>query len=501
MQAQPVLLKCKLMLRRALPLFLFIFLTLNSLALPVPLKNDSLVYTLRLTDSTIKSRKLVSYIKNYFGALPLDSFGKAKLRLHQSLLKYDAENTPAYDLYIESIFHNRLLLTDQAKADLLKAIDIAAKTPDHYLLYTFFSNLAFIQTYEGNAIEAVSSFRTAKKEAIILNDALLQVIVDINISDIYYRYNFHSQSLYYLGQARAEIAMQHLIQPRLENIITYNICENYFRMDEPDSLKKYNGKLKASINHTYKLYTYIKRTNYYIDLLNHNYREAINLINSLPHDALYKHDIIDTQNLADAYYKAGMPDSAKLIINQLLNDKAEYNHPEIKYHLYEILGEIAQKNNDIKEAAYDFDMALQQSKDNVSKLIQVGDISSRIKVDDMENAYMRQDEIYKRERLWLIFIIVVALLCIAVVTMFYRAARQKRHYEKLLFSAKKQELSFINSHEIRRHLSNILGIIETLKKSDNKHEEYQEAEDHLLYSAEKLDEAIKNISEKLEDSE
>jgi hypothetical protein len=464
-----------------------------------PLSNDSLVYNLKLKDHNLKEKKLVSYIKNYFGGIPVDSFTTAKQRLHKDFVKYELENSAAYEFYIESIFHNRLLRTDEAKDDLLKAIDMAVKVPDHYLLYTFFSNLAFIQTYEGNAIEAVSSFRTAKKEAIILNDAFLQVIVDINISDIYYRYNFHSQSLYYLRQARLTMATGQLNQPRLENIMTYNICENYFRMGQLDSLKKYNAMLRASKTKTYKLYTYVKRTDYYIDLLSHNYRAAINLITSLPNDGLYKYENLDKQNLADAYFNANMPDSAAVIIQQLLVDKAQTNHPEIKYHLYEILGEIAQNKGDVKNAAYNFNMALQQSKDNVSKLIQVGDISSRIKVDDMESIYMQQDEIYKRERLWLLFIIVVALLIIAVVTMFYRNAWQKRHYERLLFIAKKQELSFINSHEIRRHLSNILGLIETLKKSDNKHEDYQESEDHLLYSAEKLDEAIKNISEKLEE--
>lgn len=487
------------MLKGVFLFVLFIFLSFHSLAFTGVLRHDSLIYTLQLKDYNVKEKKLVSYIKNYFGIVQVDSFNSDKATLVRDLRKYNVENRVAYELYIESIFHNRLLRTDEAKADLLKAIDIAAKNPDHYLLYIFFSNLAFIQTYEGNAIEAVSSFRTAKKEALILDDALLQVIVDINISDICYRYNFHSQSLFYLDQARLAMAGNHMNQPRLESIITYNICENYFRMFKPDSLKKYNAVLKSVKVKTFKLYTYIKRTDYYVDILNQNYRDAIKIITSLPHDAQYRYESLDQQNLADAYFNARMPDSAKYIIDQLLSDKAQTNHPEIKYHLYEVLGWIAEEQNDIKQSAYNFNMALQQSKDNVSKLIQVGDISSRIKVDDMENTYLQQDEIYKRQRLWLMFVIVVALLIIAVVTMFYRNARQKRHYEKLLFVAKKQELSFINSHEIRRHLSNILGIIEIMKKSDDKEKEYHEAEEHLFYSAGKLDEAIKNISDKLDE--
>ena len=82
--------------------------------------------------------------------------------------------------------------------------------------------------------------------------------------------------------------------------------------------------------------------------------------------------------------------------------------------------------------------------------------------------------------------------------MIYRNVRQKRYYEKLLFDAKKEELAFINSHEIRRHLCNIKGIIEMIKQSDDKQGEYLQAEDHLYSETEKLDKAIKNISLKLD---
>jgi hypothetical protein len=487
---------CKLMLKKYFLFVLFLFFSIYIHAIPISAKIDSLTNIFQLKEHITQEKKIISHIKNYFGAIPVDSFIIAKARIHRYFLKYNIANSEAYDFYIESIFHNRLLHTDEAKADLFNAIEIAAKNPDHYLLYTFFSQLAFIQTYEGNAIEAISNFGTARKEASILNDALLQVIIDINMSDIYYRYNFYSQSLYYISQARDVIVTQHLNQPRLENIITYNICENYFRMNASDSLRKYNSQLRSAPNKTYKLYTYIKRTDYYVYLLSHDYANAINLIKSLPGDKMYKYDDLDKQNLADAYFNADKPDSAKYIIEQLLLDKARANHPEIKYHLYEILGQIAEKQNDPKQAAYNFKMALLFSKDNINKLIKVGDISSRMTVDDMENNYLQQEDMYKHERQWLIFAIVIALLIIAVIAMFYRNTKQKRHYEKLLFVTKKQEISFINSHEIRRHLSNILGIIEIMKKSDNKATEYHEAEEHLFYSAEKLDEAIKNISEK-----
>jgi hypothetical protein len=463
------------------------------------LKPDSIVHALRLTDYNLKERKLLKFIGDYFGGITIDSIAANKVKVEQLFNDYNLNNRKAYELYIESIYQNRLLNSDVAQSDLLKATEIAAKARDYYLLYTFFSHLAFIQTYNGNAIGAIANFGEAKNQAIILDDPYLEVIIDINISDIYYRYDFYGQSLDYLDHAQKIVFRQHMNDPRLRNIIFYNKCENYFRMKSPDSLSRYSTLLKNEKNSSNRLHTYINRTQYYSVLLNRDYKAAIRLITSLSRDTLYKYDNIDRQNLADAFVNAGEPDSAKKIIDKLLADKAQYNHPEIKYHLYELLGVIASGKSDNQQAAFNYKMALEQAKDNVSKLIKVGDVSSRIKIDEIQNDYFQKDRLYRKERLLLISFLIVAVLAIAVVAMFYRNVKQKRHYEKLLFLAKKEELSYINSHDIRRHLTNILGIIDVIRHSDDKETEYFNLEPHLLYSAEKLDEAIKNISQKLDE--
>jgi hypothetical protein len=487
-------------LKKALLSLLFFCFILHSIAgQQVFLRIDSLLPILKIKDDDLKEHKLIKYIQDYFGALPLDSVSKDKDKLDRYFTNYYVSNQKAFDLYIESIHQNRLLNNDAAQTDLLNAIGIAVKSRDHYLLYVFLSHLAFIQTYNGNAIGAIASFGEAKKEAGILKDNYLQVIIDVNISDIYYRYYFYGQSLDYLQQALQIVNREKMTDPRLRNIIFYNKCENYFRMGAKDSLKKYNYLLTQSANRTKRIQTYIKRTQYYISLLDHQYKKAIQTIIALAADTSYKYENIDKQNLADAWVNAGQPDSAKRVIDGLLADKAQNNHPEIKYHLYELLGGIAAGKNDNVQAAYNYKMALQESEDNINKLIKVGDVSSRIKIDELQSDYFKKDELYRRERTMLMFIIIVALLTIAVVAMFYRNVRQKRHYEKLLFMAKKEELAYINSHDIRRHLTNILGIIDVLRHSDNKEKEYLTVEKHLLYSAEQLDQAIKNISEKLDE--
>ncbi len=95
-------------------------------------------------------------------------------------------------------------------------------------------------------------------------------------------------------------------------------------------------------------------------------------------------------------------------------------------------------------------------------------------------------------------VLVITILVIAMIAMIFSSTRQKRHYEKMLFDTKRNELSFINSHEVRRHLSNLLGLVDMIKNSDDKHKEYLEAEEFILKEAEALDGAIKTISEKLD---
>lgn len=488
------------MFKKLSTLVLIVFFALNINAKQASVKNTAVYTILKLTDEKLREQKLIRFIKDYFGYFPVKVLDTSKVQLNQLLQQYNIENRLAYQWYIESICQQRLSHTTEAIIALNKAIEFAGYTSDHYLLYSFFSNLAFYQTTVGNTIDAVSSYRAAKKEAILMNDYYSEVIVDINISDIYYKNNFYGQSVSYLDQAENIYKAHHVTEtkPRILNIIIYNKAENYFRLDSLDSLKKYNLLLNKSPR-PYKLYIFKNRTNYYIQLLNHNYKLAINHIKALRTDTAYKFDETDEQNLADAYYHAGMPDSAKYIINALLNKQTQSNHPEIEFHLYEVLAGIAELEHNDKQAAYNFKMALQESKDHINRLTQVGVISSKMNVDEMQRSYIQREETYRRERLLLIFVVIVAVLTIIIGTMLYRSAKQKRYYEKLLFNAKKEELAFINSHEVRRHLSNILGLIAVIKSSKNKSQEYIEAEEHLLHAAESLDEAIRNISEKLDD--
>jgi hypothetical protein len=485
------------MLKTTLFFIVFFCSSINLYAINFASETDTLVNILRQSNPQQRERSLTKFIRNYFENISLDSLESDKDRTNALMLKYNIENKKTFGYFIESIYQARLRHTSEAENNILAAIQLADKNSDQFLLYNFFMQLGFLQTYDGNIIGAVSSFGLAKREAITLNDSYLEVVIDINISDVFYRNGFYSESLFYLDQGLNLIKLHGLNEQRFKDVLYFNKAENYFRMGVIDSLIKYNQTLKSTKNGTYKLHTYINRTDYYLYLLQHNYKKAIVFITSLQKDKLYKFDDLDKMNLADAYYFADKPDSAKIIIEEMLADPEQVNHPEIKFHLYEVLGNIAELKHDYKLAANELKLALQQSEFNMSRLTKVGNMSARIKIDEMETSYIKKDEVYQKERLWLIFISTLAIFIVFIGAALYRNIKQKRHYEQLLFAEKKKELAFLNSHDVRKHLTNILGIIDIIKHSETKEQEYSQLEDKLLYSVEQMDKSIKNISNKL----
>lgn len=461
-------------------------------------QKDSLAYYIQIKDQTEREKKVTRYIKSAFQGLPVNRAAGKKDSITHVFSNYTFDNKESITLFLESIYQRQILKFNESRRALLTAIDEAHKSNDHYLLYLYFSHLAFLQTDEGNAIDAVYSYGLAKNEVKNLHDPYLEVLLNVNISDIYYKSGLYLQSLSYLDKAQ-EISNTN--KPKHLNVlslISYNKAENFFRMNNYDSLKRYNEKLFTSLNRTYKLHTYQKRTGYYLRLLKHDYKGAIQCINKLLKDSLYIKSDLEQLHLAEAYFSNGQIDSAQYMVNVLLALPSTVNHPEIKFHLYEMLGEIAQiKKNDIL-AAYNFKLALEQSKQHINNLTQVGNISSKIKLDEVQGLYYANVVKYKRERLLLMFIIALVFMAVVVIAIFYRSNRQKRHYEKLLYDAQKHELAIINSHEVRNHLSNILGLMDIIKDSETK-EEMLKIHGYLQYSAEELDKNLKNVSQKLSD--
>ncbi|HVW13235.1 MAG TPA: hypothetical protein VHB54_05425 [Mucilaginibacter sp.] len=443
-----------------------------------------------------RHRDLVLYIRYFFGDMPERDLNDAEKKAVQTLRSSHEPDSEGLIHFINAICRLRLGNYSAAQDLLIKAIENAEQKEDHYLLYACFTHMGFLQNDRGNPIEAISSFRAAKKEATIVNDAYMQVVIDVNLSDIYYRNKMFGQALFYLNEAQSLMPLVDINVQRTENVINYNKAEVFFHTENADSLKKYSERLARASIGTPGLYTYQKRTDYYVDLLQHKYPQVINKLKDLQKDSLYHYGATDENCLADAYFRTGMLDSAKSVVERLITNANGQNHAELNMDLYRLLGDIEIGRNRDKEAAIDYKIALTQSLEQLKKLVTVGSISSQIHIDQVQNSYLIRTETLKRQRLWLIFIIVIAALLIVIGSLLFYNFQRKRYYEKLLFKSKKDEIAFLNSHEVRRHASNIMGIMQVINQGD-KYENFVQSEKYLLSELASLDEAIKNISSKL----
>lgn len=500
------------MLKRLSIAVFFIFISYGHLFAATPdFKPDTLVRILKLTDKAAKEKKLTSYLLFYFKGAPATQLDSSKTVIDSLLTAYNISNREAYNYYVDCLYEERLGHLDDAERNAVKGVYTVNKTTDDYLTFVFLKHLAIVQNEKGNTIEAIYNYWRAKKEVVKLNDYHAQASLDINISDIYYKNGAYNQSLFYLDQAYKLIRDNHLNEKHFLTLIYYNKAETFFRIKDLDSLKikyldslkLYTQKLKDTSNVSYKIFTYRKRTDYYVEFLSHHYKNAIQLINAMISDKKYVYSELDKEHLADAYYLNGQADSAKAIVNQLLQGPLESNNPEIKFHLYDMLASIAERNGDGKAALANYKLAVEQSKLSIDKLTEINNASSQIKIDELEGSYMQTTqsltEMVKNEKLILLFTSIVAALFIIMIFMFYRNIRQKRKYDNLLHQAERHELAFLNSHDVRKHLCNVLGVINLIKESDEPEAEFLESQEFLYYSAKEMDASIKNIADKLND--
>ncbi|MBV8391200.1 MAG: hypothetical protein JO080_15450 [Mucilaginibacter sp.] len=478
--------------------YIFFFLFFGSaFASAAAIKNDSLLAILNNKDAAVKKRDLIFYLRFEFGDMPQKDLLQARNETVQILQSANEPDREGLILFIDGICQYRERKYSDAQTTFLEAIQKADQNEDHYLLYACFTHLAFITNEHGDEIEAISDYRAAKKEATIVDDAYLQIVIDINLSDIYYRNKMFNNALFYLNEAQTLISSNKVKMQRLENSVNNNKAEVYYQLKDFDSLKKYNRLLHKAKEGSIGLYTFQKRTDYYLQLLQKKYSEVITTIGALRKDSLYHFDIIDDNILADAYFQSGQLDSAKSVVQRLIGNSKDKNHTELNLYLYRLLGDIESGKDNPKGAAIAYKMALLESVEQLKRLIDVGSVSSQISIDQVQYSYALRTETLKRERLWLIYMVSVAILLIIFGGLLYYNVHRKNYYEKLLFESKKNEIAFINSHEVRRHSSNLMGIVQMINHGDNKYENFVEAEKYLQSELNNLDNAIKNISSKL----
>lgn len=460
-------------------------------------QQDSLSVILRTGDQRQREKHTISlFYKQFLETSVFDqNIGDIKRILH----KYNPESAEELGYFAEMLIHRRKLEFDKAQIVAIKAIAIAREHNNDYLLYCFHLNMAYIQTDRGNDIGAVHNYRLARKQAEIIGDERCQVTADIGISDIYTQVQLYEQALTYLKQADA-YCLKNPSDIKSAGYVACNKAEVYFRQGRADSLRFYISLIRNKYSTLKPAAIWLRRLGYFALILDKKFDQAMHIIKPLIESKAMYHKNTDRWYLAYCYYHAHEPDSAAAIAKQLLA-KTDLNSPRIKLECLRLLSQIAEEKSDYKDAQYYSKLALTASEAQRNRVIRIADLSSEMRLDQMEASYMAKAVIYRKERTILAFAVIITALCLVVGGMSYYYVRQKHQYEKLLNQTKRRELAFINSHEVRRHLANILGICHLIAENESNKEELIVYSRYLLSSAHDMDECLKNVEQKLGEEE
>lgn len=482
-----------------LTLFILCLLGNKALAANAASSSDSLKMILLQKNGPAQREDMVTLLKKSFFASSInDQYQK---QFADTLNKYDKANAPALNTFISALIKRRQLKFKEAHDLLLKAIYAAENKGQPYYLYVFYNQLAYTQTDMGNAVAALFSYRQAKKQAAILNNEYYQAVVNLNISDVYTNVQFYAQALVYLNEAQAYCSKHPDKDIALANNINVNKGEVFFNQKKADSLDVYAERVNKASDQIVDIDRCRMRFATYQLLLKQDYPAAITIIKKLVKDTIaYAYDA-DRWNLAESYFNNNQPDSAKLVLQNLLADNNRSEAPELRYKYYQLLAIIAEQANDYHNASLNSRLALKQAEKFAHNLVELGDLSSQIRLDQIESSYRADTLAYKRERVLLIMAIASSVLVVLVIGMFYYSTKQKRHYEQLLYAAKRKTLAYMNSHEVRRHLSNILGLCALLEEEDLNQEEFATFNKYMLESARQMDESLKSVEQELSGEE
>ncbi|GAA3980997.1 hypothetical protein [Mucilaginibacter dorajii] len=450
-------------------------------------------------DSAVQKEDVVTLLKKSFFASSIND--RYQKQFADTLNKYDKPNAPALNTFISALINRRQLKFKAARDLLLRAIYAAEKNGQTYYLYVFYNQLAYTQTDMGNAVASLYSYRQAKKQAGALNNEYYQAVVNLNISDVYTNVQFYAQALVYLNEAQAYCSKYPDKDISLANNINVNKGEVFFQQKRSDSLDVYAERINKANDQIVDIDRCRMRFAAYQLLLKQKYTDAITIIKKLVKDTTaYAYDA-DRWNLAECYFNNHQPDSAKLILQNLLAGNSQNEAPELRYKYCQLLATIAEQANDYHNASLNSRLALKQAEKFAHNLVELGDLSSQIRLDQIESSYLADTQAYKRERVLLIMAIASSVLVVLVIGMFYYSTKQKRHYEQLLYAAKRKTLAYMNSHEVRRHLSNILGLCALLEDGDFNQEEFATFNKYMLESARQMDESLKSVEQELSGDE
>lgn len=101
------------------------------------------------------------------------------------------------------------------------------------------------------------------------------------------------------------------------------------------------------------------------------------------------------------------------------------------------------------------------------------------------------------QRKVVIFTIVISVLSLTLLYLLFRFVVNRNKMHRMQMQQYMKELSFINSHEVRKYLANILGIVQMIKMENSSFDTYRLFEEDLFKNADALDQSIRTLAKKL----
>ncbi|RAJ29104.1 tetratricopeptide repeat protein [Pedobacter cryoconitis] len=409
------------------------------------------------------------------------------------ITKSDLPDKKAFSYEIEALYAKRLLKFEQAKRYIIKALDETPQENPRFI--RLLRILAFIDTDLENYMRAMESYLIIEKQLQNLQDTNKLILNYTNIADLYIKSSLYQEAIAALDTAHHLAVQQGKAQIQL--LVYENKATAYFHLNNLDSLSYYADKVakspaqSANSGNMYRLR--------YMILLLKKDKRSIDEIKTLIDKADDPEKLYTYLHLAQAYLLFDQTEKAREIALILLSSGDLKNLGHMRCKLFNIVGDAFIKDKKFALAAQYYKKATDQAAVNTVRTMKTGSILNYLKYDEIKKKYVvAQEDLQVRQNYFMLCMAVAGMIILAFIFL-YRSLKMKKKYDELMFNKLNSEISFINSHEIRGYLSNILGIIMVIRMSEDRKETYLEFEQALFDSAENLDHSIQNIAKKLND--
>lgn len=436
-------------------------------------------------------KQIEKLITSYIWLAKEENLNLNKEILLTAIAKSDLPDKKSFRFEIEALYAKRLLKFEQAKRYILSALDQTPQENPRFI--KLLRILAFIDTDLENYMRAMESYLIIEKQLQSQQDTSRLILNYTNIADLYIKSSLYKEAIGALDTAHHLAVQQGREQMQL--LVYENKAAAYFHLNNLDSLNYYAAKVSRI---SFANAGNVHRLKYMILLLKKDKR-SIDEIKALVDKANDPEKLYTYLHFAHAYLLFDQTEKAREIALKLLSSADLKNLGYMRGKLFNIVGDTYAKEKKFALAAQYYKKATDQAAVNTVKTMETGSILNYLKYDEIKKKYVVAQENLQVRQNYFMLCMVVASMIILTFIFLYRSLKMKKKYDELMFNKLNSEISFINSHEIRGYLSNILGIIMVIKMSEDRKETYLEFEQALFDSAENLDNSIQNIAKKLND--